>query len=73
MLSNHIEQWLDSVATKVATESLNYDPDNFEYISDWVRGSMLDPSYDALEMFCFEVMAQGMRKMHGFDTPSEQD
>jgi hypothetical protein len=77
MRSEYNEDLLDKASQKVALQwskdTLGYDPEKDEYVASYVAGTMLDPSWDALEMFSIELMALGMRKMYGYDTPIEQD
>jgi len=77
MRSEYNEELLDraaqNAALKWSEDTLGYDPEKDEYISGYVSNTMLDPSWDALEMFGLEIMTLGMRKMYGYNTPTEQD
>jgi hypothetical protein len=77
MRSDYNEELLEkaahNAALKWSKDTLGYDPDKDEYIAGYVSNTMLDPEWDALEMFSFEIMSLGMRKMYGYDTPTEQD
>lgn len=77
MKSKHIEEILDqaarNVALKWAKDSLGYDPEKDEYIAGYTHNTMLDPEWDALEMFQYELMALNMRKQYGFNQTPEQD
>lgn len=77
MRSDYNEELLNKasrdVALKWSKDTLGYDPDKDEYVASYVTNTMLDPEWDALEMFGLELMTLGMRKMYGYDTPTEQD
>jgi len=77
MKSDHVEEILNqaarNVALKWAKDSLRYDPDKDEFVSGYVHNTMLDPEWDALEMFQYELMALKMRKQYGFNQTPEQD
>tara|TARA_R100001443_G_scaffold58313_3_gene68850 strand:- start:920 stop:1132 length:213 start_codon:yes stop_codon:yes gene_type:complete len=70
MRPDHIEQILDDVAYKVTWG--DYKP-KYEFLAEYVPGTMLDPQWNALEMFQFEIMAMTVRKQYGFDTSTEED
>ena len=70
MRSEHNEQIIDDAVYKVVWG--DYKP-KYEFLAEYCPGTMLDPEWDALEMFGLEIMTLGMRKMYGYDTPTEQD
>ena len=65
-----IEKLLDDVAYKVVWK--DWKP-KYEFLAEYVPGSMMDPSWDPFEMLQYELMALNMRKQHGFDSPPEQN
>tara|TARA_R100000329_G_scaffold150761_1_gene144562 strand:- start:547 stop:759 length:213 start_codon:yes stop_codon:yes gene_type:complete len=70
MVSEHINNILDDVAYKVVWG--DHKP-KYEFLGEYVPRTMLDPEWDALQMFQFEIMAMTARKQYGFDLPTEQD
>lgn len=70
MKSEHIEKVLDDAAYKVVWK--DYKP-KYEFLGEYITGTMLDPAWDPFEMLEFELMAYNMRGQHGFDVPTEQD
>jgi hypothetical protein len=70
MRSEHNEQIIDDAVYKVVWG--DYKP-KYKFLAEYCPGTMLDPEWDALEMFGLEIMTLGMRKMYGYDTPTEQD
>ena len=48
----------------------DYKP-KYEYLAEYVPGTMLDSTWDPFEMFKLEIMALSIRKQYGFNTPTE--
>ena len=70
MKSEHVEEMLDKAAYDVVWG--DYKP-KYEFLAEYVNGTMLDPEWDALEMLQYELMALKMRNQYGFNQPPEQD
>jgi len=70
MRSEYIEKMLDDIVYKIVWG--DYKP-KFEFLAEYCPGTMLDPNWDALEMFSYEIMALGMRNKYGFNQPTEEN
>ena len=59
MRPDHIEQILDDAVYKVVWG--DYKP-KYEYLAEYAPGTMMDPDWDALEMFQLEMIALNARR-----------
>tara|TARA_R100001460_G_scaffold75789_4_gene116908 strand:+ start:1591 stop:1797 length:207 start_codon:yes stop_codon:yes gene_type:complete len=68
MRPEHIEKIIDDAVYKVVWK--DFKP-KYEHLGDYIHQTMMDPEWDALEMFQYELMALRMRKQYGFNKPTE--
>jgi hypothetical protein len=64
MKSKRVEQILDDAAYKVVWG--DYKP-KYEWLAEYVPGSMMAEDWDPIEMFGFERMAHQYRDLYGFN------
>ena len=69
MKSEHIEKTLDDAVYKVVWG--DHKP-KYDFLAEYVPGSMMSEDWDPLQMLEYELMALNMRQQHGFDLPTEQ-
>ena len=69
MKSETVESIIDDAVYKVVWKDYT---SKIENIKDYCPGTMLDPEWDALEMFQYELMALKMRNQYGFEFPTNQ-
>lgn len=70
MKSEHVEEILNDAAYKVVWG--DHKP-KYEFLNEYVPGSMMDSTWDPLEMLQFELMALKMRGEYGFNELPESD
>ena len=70
MKSEHVEEMLTDAAYKVVWGDHKT---KYEFLAEYCPGTMLDPEWDALEMFQFELIALKMRSQYGFNQLPESD
>ena len=68
MRSEQIEQIIDDAVYKVVWG--DHEP-KYEFLAEYVPGSMMQDDWDALEMLKFELMAKAARKTYGINLPIE--
>jgi hypothetical protein len=70
MRSEHLEEIIDDAVYKVVWG--DHKP-KYEFLAEYVPGSMMDADWDPLEMLQFELMALKMRSQYGFNQLPESD
>ena len=65
------DEFLDqAVKTSLGTTDAD---GTWPFIGAFAPGTMLDPEWDSIEMFQYELMAYGMREKYGFTDKSNKD
>mgnify|MGYP003635313653 FL=1 len=68
MRSEGVESIIDDAVYKVVWG--NHKP-KYEFLPEYVPGTMMDQEWDPLQMLGFELMALNARKQNGFNIPTE--
>ena len=68
MNPNNIEETLSNAAYKVVWG--DYRP-TYEFVAEYVPGSMMGDDWDAFEMLEYELIASKVRNQYGFNIPIE--
>lgn len=64
MKSDHVEKLLDNAVYKVVWG--DYKP-KYEWLAEYVPGTMMAEDWDPLEMLGYELMAYRVRDQYGFN------